>query len=155
MKIEYPRNKKHSPREVLKTMQKWLADENNEFQDKDEAWLVIDRDSWEEKEINELYQWSQKQNNYGLAVSNPCFEYWLLLHFENRKGVNSNQKCKDCLKKYLPNYNKASLNTKKLEDKIQNAIANAKQKDNPPCKDYPRISGTTVYKLVEKIMEYQ
>ncbi len=143
-------SKKHSQKEVLKTMERWLK--NNDLRDKDEAYLVIDRDNWEEKEIKELYQWSQKQNNYGLAVSNPFFEYWLLLHFENGKGIDCPRKSKDSLDTYLPNYNKARLDTKKLENKIQNAIHHAKQKDIPLCQDYPKIYGTTVYRLVEKLI---
>lgn len=150
IKLESLSSKKHSPKEVLKTMERWLK--NNNLRDKDEAWLVIDRDNWEENEIKELYQWSKKQENYDLAVSNPCFEYWLLLHFEDGKGINIHGKCKDSLNKYLPNYNKADLYTKKLENKIQDAINHAKQKDIPPCQDYPKIHGTTIYRLVEKLI---
>lgn len=42
------------------------------------------------------------------VVSNPCFEYWLLLHFERASGdFLSAASVIDALKKYIPNYNKS------------------------------------------------
>ncbi len=34
---------------------------------------------------------------------------------------------------------------------IADAIKRAKRKDNPPCEKWPQNTGTTVYRLVEKI----
>ena len=50
----------------------------------DQLWLVIDRDSqsWKLREMAAVARACQ-QKNYHLAVSNPCFELWLLLHFDD------------------------------------------------------------------------
>lgn len=43
------------------------------------------------------------------AVSNPCFEYWLLLHFEwCVEPFNNAKEVCHRLKKYIPDYNKSS-----------------------------------------------
>ncbi len=72
----------------------------------DEAWLVIDKDQWPEQQLAELHTWSQEKKNYGFALSNPKFEYWLLLHFENIDGSLTSTQCTDRLRKHLPQYDK-------------------------------------------------
>lgn len=50
----------------------------------DECWCVFDVE-WPKNHPN-LKQAIQLANQYGvrLAISNPCFELWLILHYENR-----------------------------------------------------------------------
>jgi hypothetical protein len=116
----------------------------------DEAWLVVDMDSWENEHLLELFNWSKEKDHYNFALSNPKFEYWLLLHFEDGNGISTSSECTNRLKQYLPNYNKGiPINT--IKPKIQDAITRAKLKDNPPCEDWPRQKGSTVYRLVEKL----
>jgi len=116
----------------------------------DEAWLVVDKDDWETEPLLQLFNWSKEKDNYNFALSNPKFEYWLLLHFEDGSGISSSQDCTNRLKQYLPNYNKG-IPANISKPKIQNAITRAKQKDSPPCEDWPRQHGSTVYRLVEKL----
>ncbi len=52
----------------------------------DHAWLVVDKDNREDKQSNELYQWSEKQENFGLALSNPTFEYCFCSTLKKPKG---------------------------------------------------------------------
>lgn len=44
----------------------------------DEAWCVVDVDDFD---VSEALAVAAKKD-VNLAISNPCFEYWLLLHFE-------------------------------------------------------------------------
>jgi len=138
-----------SPTQVLKRMEKYLKKES--LKTTDEAWLVCDRDQWTEEQLTQLHAWSQKQDNYGFALSNPKFEYWLLLHFEDGKEISSARDCTIRLKKNLPNYDKEINPRKILPKMISDAIRRARQRDNPPCADWPRNTGTTVYRLVERI----
>lgn len=119
----------------------------------DEVWGVVDRDSWEEEHLNELHKWARSRSNYGFALSNPKFEYWLLLHFDDAKGVATGEQCDRKLAKHLPGYNKHVDGQKFTHERIEAAIDRAKKRDIPPCTDWPRNTGTTVYKLVEKILE--
>ncbi|MGM0653628.1 MAG: RloB family protein [Bacillota bacterium] len=140
-----------SPPQVFKKMEAYLS--NNPLTRKtDEAWMVIDKDQWTEEQLNQLHQWAITKDNYGLSVSNPNFEYWLLLHFEEGKGANNSRICSNRLKQHLPNYDK-SINSKAINlENIKKAVQRAKASDKPQCIDWPRTPGsTTVYRLVEKI----
>lgn len=94
----------------------------------------------------------KRKSNYGFALSNPNFEYWLLLHFEEGNGIVNSQECLTRLKRYLPNYKK-DIDTKKFTfDLINSAITRAKQRDKKKVEDLPVLWSTTVYKLVERIL---
>ena len=118
-----------------------------------EAWLVVDKDEWTDKQLQQLYEWSLKAANHQFALSNPKFEFWLLLHFEDGNGVNSSQDCSPRLKQHLPNYDKGIDKSKMTCEMIAFAIKRARQRDTPPCDDWPRSTGTTVYRLVENILQ--
>ena len=137
------------PEKILKVLKKYIKDKG--LLVGDEAWVIVDRDKWTEGQLNMLHNWSQSAGNYSLAVSNPKFEYWLLLHFEDGSGVNSSQECDERLLRAHPNYKKNNIGIRKLEPGISEAIRRAKQKDSPPCAKWPLITGTTVYRLVEKL----
>ncbi|MGK7872935.1 MAG: RloB family protein [Xenococcaceae cyanobacterium] len=49
---------KNSSEQVLKRMQKHL--EENELKNKDQAWLVVDKDQWSDITLNQLYEWTKK-----------------------------------------------------------------------------------------------
>jgi hypothetical protein len=92
-------------------------------------------------------------DNYGFALSNPMFEYWLLLHFEDGSGVSSGRDCSDRLKQYLADYDKGIDVRKFTSQGIEDALRRARQRDCPPCVDWPRSVGTTVYRLIEAILK--
>lgn len=144
-------NHASSPPQVLKRMKDFLRQEG--LKPSDEAWLVVDKDQWTDEQLNQLHAWAQASENHGFAFSNPRFEYWLLLHFEEGTRITSQQNCIDRLQRYLPNYDKAIDARKITNDRIRDAIRRAKLRDNPPCADWPRSpGGTTVYRLVENIL---
>ena len=139
-----------SPPEVLNRMKKGLQERF--LRKSDEAWLVVDMDWWTDGQLSELYQWSRQKKNYGFALSNPKFELWLLMHFEDVRGAINSRVCSKKLQRHLPNFKK-HINPKNISTlMIANAIERAKRQDNPPCSDWPRTTGTTVYRLVERIL---
>lgn len=140
-----------SPIHVLQRMKKFLKE--TKLRNADEAWLVVDKDQWNEEQLTKLHAWSQEHENYGFALSNPKFEYWLLLHFEDGSGVSSSRECSERLNRYLPDYQKGIDARKITKNMIDAAIRRAKDHDNPPCSDWPRTTGTTVYRLVEKLLK--
>jgi len=144
-------NRQNSPGQVLKRMADYLK--ANRLKSGDEAWLIVDRDQWLEDQLIQLHKWSQTNSRHGLAVSNPKFEYWLLLHFEDGRGITSPRQCADHLKRYLPHFEKGHVEVNILRPGIHDATRRAKLKDTPPCADWPRITGTTVYRLVEKLIQ--
>jgi hypothetical protein len=140
-----------SPDRVLKKLDKYLKEEG--LADTDEAWLVIDRDRWPTDEIDRLHSWVCSKPNRHLAVSDPCFEHWLLLHFEDGDGVSGLRDCVDKLKRYLPGYKKGVNPQNMTEDKIRAAVERAKRRyQSQGCPTIPTAFGSTVYKLVESIL---
>ena len=140
-----------APHEVLELLQREIAAHG--LDDVDEAWLVVDKDHWTDEQLSELHVWAQGKPNYGLALSNPSFEYWLLLHFEVGAKIGSAKDCDRRLQQHLPHYRRAIKPADFTDAQIRQAVKRAKARDTPPCADWPRdIGKTTVYRLVEKIL---
>ena len=140
------------PLSVLGRMARHL--EKERLRSSDQAWLVVDRDQWTEEQLVRLDDWAQEQQNHGFALSNPAFESWLLLHFEDTVGIASSQGCIRRLRQHLPDYDKSIPPGTFTRERIEEAVRRARKRDTPPCRDWPRDpGGTTVYRLVEEILE--
>ena len=147
-----------APPHVLRRMVRYLADEEADLKKTDEAWLVVDKDQWSEQQLLSLHQWVSKRKRNGpergFAVSNPSFEYWLLLHFEDGNDIADLRQCIHRLRHHLPESGKSIDPQGFSEEMILKAVERARKRNNPPCTDWPRNPGcTTVYLLVEKILE--
>lgn len=147
-----------APPHVLRRMVRYLADEEADLKKTDEAWLVVDKDQWSEQQLLPLHQWVSKRKRNGpergFAVSNPSFEYWLLLHFEDGNDIADLRQCIHRLRHHLPESGKSIDPQGFSEEMILKAVERARKRNNPPCTDWPRNPGcTTVYLLVEKILE--
>ncbi len=147
-----------APPHVLRRMVRYLADEEADLKKTDEAWLVVDKDEWSEQQLLPLHQWVSKRKRNrperGFAVSNPSFEYWLLLHFEDGNGIADLRQCLRRLRQHLPESGKSIDPQWFSEEMIRKAVERARKRNKPPCTDWPRNPGcTTVYLLVEKILD--
>ena len=142
---------KSAPLQVLKRMQNHIKEEC--LKDSDEAWLVADRDCWDEKQIQQLHDWAQQKENYGFALSNPKFEYWLLLHYDDGEAITSSRTCTERLRRHLADYNKEVAANKITREMVETAIRRASQRDNNKTSGWPVTTGTTVYRLVRNILK--
>ena len=124
---------------------------------RDEAWIVIDTDQWTDDQFDNIQKWATQDASgihRDVAISNPKFEYWLLLHFEDVKGGEAAEKCAERLKKHLSKYKKGIDKSKFDEKKIKTAINRARTRDENYCKRHTDAVGCTdVYKLVESILK--
>ncbi len=68
-----------APKHVIKELHKFKKE--NKLNYNDELWLVIDKDRWPEVQLSQVSA-DCSTNGYFLALSNPRFELWLLLHFK-------------------------------------------------------------------------
>lgn len=142
---------KSAPLQVLERIRMRIKDEG--LNKSDEAWLVVDRDEWSPADLDELDRWQAGDKRFGLAVSNPSFELWLLMHFENANGAATKAIVKQRLATHIPGYDKGVPTSKIDRVAIENAIAAAKQKDSPPTTTWPQSPpATTVYHLVQRIL---
>ncbi len=98
-----------------------INESDNYFPDNgDQLCLIVDRDkhSFSDSQYDELLE-HEREGELKLYVSNPCFEFWLLLHFsdckhldqnmliENAKGDNKRTLTENLLRDYLDgSYNK-------------------------------------------------
>ncbi|MDD4059785.1 MAG: RloB family protein [Kiritimatiellae bacterium] len=143
---------KSAPQAVLERMNKEF--DRTPFRKGDEAWLVVDKDDWNDSQLVELHRWTEEHSvvKRGLAVSNPRFELWLLLHFEEVAHPCPGHKCTNRLEKHLTNYKKHLACGAFPRESVDSAIARAKKLDQPAALDWPRKTGTTVYRLAEDLL---
>ncbi len=137
-----------NPDKVLNELKRKLKE--IELKKNDEAWVVIDRDAWTDEHLQRLQNWEKQQANYHLAISNPKFELWLLLHFEDGRADD----CESRLKYHLPGYNKTFNPDSITLELIHEAIDRARQKDVSAqhYSGWPPPGVTTVYKLLKSIL---
>jgi hypothetical protein len=70
----------------------------------DEVWGVFDVD--EHPKLDQARQLADA-NAIKLAVSNPCFELWALLHFQDQRAHIERHRARAALQRHLPGYDKA------------------------------------------------
>lgn len=127
-------------------------------------WVVFDKDDF--IDFDEAIIKGEKQG-YNIAWSNQSFEYWIYLHFSYSDSAlhrsDWEKKLDDLFRENKLGNKKYEKNNKELFEILNSfggpkiAINNAKKRmanyneSNKPSKYDP---GTTVYKLVETLMEY-
>lgn len=135
------------------------------LEDDDELWLVIDVDRWGDAKLKDIAT-QCLQKHYRLAVSNPGFEIWLLLHFTSLHEYSSEQQeafsaksrsgSRTTLEKELTRlvgrFNKSDLNTSDYLPFVETALDRAEQLDLHPEHRWPNQLGTRVYQLVKSIL---
>ena len=162
--IEKEDNSASAPEHVIEELngfnQKYDLEEDDEF------WLVIDVDSWGDEKLSQIAA-ACIQKNFYLAVSNPCFEIWLLLHlksldeyrnetlgeFLENKKVNGGRTRVDAeLLKILGQFNKSNLNVDCFLPNLNEAIKRAEDLDTYPDHRWPNEIGSRVYLLAKRII---
>lgn len=85
--VKFPKETRsnwRNPTSILERLQTSMKKET--FRKGDEAWVVVDVDRWEEAEFCKLLNWVGRDSRYHLAISNPKFELFLLMHFDKGSG---------------------------------------------------------------------
>jgi hypothetical protein len=116
--------------------------------DFDEVWCVFDVDEFD---IEAAVQ-AARRLRIGLAVSNPCFELWLLRHFEEcRRHLANYDAVVAKLRKYQPNYDKMIADFADYAGGVVNAVSRAKKLE--PTGDAHTVNpSTSVWRLIERII---
>ncbi len=129
--------------------------------------MVIDRDkqSWKIPEIDGVAQQCM-QAKFGFAMSNPAFEFWLLLHISGLTGytaatrqefldnhkTGNRTRVEAELLALLGTYNKSNINVDQFLPTLQHAIAAAEALDINPNERWPNHLGSHVYKLIRRLL---
>lgn len=123
--------------------------QDDDFLAFDEVWCVFDRDQHDRFE--DACQMA-RDNQLALAVSNPCFELWLLLHFRDSPGAQHRDRVQKMLKKSLPEYDK-HFDFERVADGVEQATKRARHLDQEAesMGEIFRNPTTGVYRLIESI----
>ena len=78
--------------------------QQDDFLRYNEVWCVFDVD--EHSHISEARELA-RSNEVHLAISNPCFELWALLHFADQTASLDRTAARSLLRRHLPGYRKA------------------------------------------------
>ena len=148
----------NSPKKVLSALK--AAIPRFQLRDGDYLWVVVDRDEWPEEELELCRMWAQDPKESpgqckGFSLSNPKFEFWLLLHFEDGTQDTTSKACLEALRANLPEYNKSLARSDFDATSISTAIQRAKVLlgTGDPT-DWPREAGkTTVFTLCEAMRQ--
>ena len=116
------------------------------------VWCVFDRDEVKAEQFNKAYELAQRKG-FAVAYSNPAFELWLLLHFQEcRAPLSSRREYIERLSQHLPRpYEKSDRRMfDRLEALQPAAIRRAAEllstyEPCSPCHDDP---STTVHRCV-------
>lgn len=137
----------------------YVIERLNEFAQKydlgkeDTLCLVLDVDRWGARNLSSVCR-QAKQKKYRLAISNPCFEAWLCLHFSD---LDPNDKtCQDFkarLRSILGSYNSSNIDIALFKDYIQDAVRRAKQLHPNANQNWTPSPGSHVYRVVEMILK--
>lgn len=126
----------------------------------DELWLVCDVDRWGDRKLAEVGRLC-RQKKYLFAVSNPCFEAWLLLHkvtynqYSQSEKDDLNGECGNIereLRRVLGTYNKTNIDVDNFLVDLENAITEARLIDVPEHQ-WPHSLGSKLFLLVESIVK--
>ena len=142
---------KSSPEYVLERLDTFK--ERYDLTEDDMLWLVSDVDRWGDKKLSSVCS-QARQRSYNLAISNPCFEVWLTLHFED---INTQDRTCDNFKArlriILGSYNGSNLDISAYKPHTQDAVNRAKNLHPSSQQDWPPTLGTHVYRLVEILLK--
>ncbi len=134
----------------------------------DKICLIVDRDkeSFLALPQNNQYDYvlrTCQEKGFGFYVSNPCFEFWLLLHFdevfeldrdkllENPHVTAKRRYTEHELRKLLPGYSKSNYKTETLMKRVEMALKNEEEF----CEELDRLRekvGSNVGKVIKELM---
>ena len=113
----------------------------------DEAWVVCDVDEFD---VESALSEAADHEHLWLALSQPCFEVWLVLHLKPGCPWFSNAtKVGEYLKKLLPHWDKSAVRFSDFSAGVHDATDRAKGLGGPP-KTNP---ATAVWQIIESLRD--
>lgn len=150
-------NSKSDPCNIVKEAKQEIGENKERY---DYVYCVVDIDSHANlkraKTLVNQHNKSGEKTKITLIASCPCFEYWILLHYENTNKsyyTGSSSPCEQvtkALKKHIKDY-------KKDYDKFKNVITSGLNQAMKNSKQFQQLEATSsyteVYQVVEKMLE--
>ena len=118
----------------------------------DEIWIILDQDAESHLpiQVKQLSMWEKEKEYRHVVISSPRFEYWLLLHFE-QKPSRRNSLSNTYVEERIPNFKKIprTSRTINLENMMQ-ATERALKGQYPTC-ETPNILGSGMGLLLSRL----
>jgi RloB-like protein len=142
----------------LREERETAAKESNRLAPFDEVWCVVDTERRNDNPSWERGLDRVRATGLKLAWSNPCFEFWLLLHFKRiGRSFDGYAVLRPFLSKHIPRYEKSMDCFEELAPRVPTAIENSKLIHRAQWQDTTKAidcnPGTTVHELIERLME--
>ena len=154
-----------SPAHVVDRLKNAFAgvSQKRQVQAGDEFWVCLDTDHhMNDSHLKGTLQalTHARQAGFELAISNPCFELWLLLHHEDVSAGTvfaNGAAVESALKTSLNGYNKTAIGAgmfplSTVPDAIRRARALEVAPDDPDGY-WPEKTGTRMYRLLERALQ--
>ncbi|MET9529817.1 RloB family protein [Streptomyces sp. NPDC006649] len=114
----------------------------------DEVWCVFDVDAF--PDVSEAAALGRR-HGIRVAVSNPCFELWLLLHFADHHAyADTYKRLLPLLQKHVPGYDKTRVEFATYRDGLAKAGERARALD-PTGDEHTRNPSTGVWRLTDRM----
>ncbi len=146
---------KSAPEHVLNRINEYI--DEFEIGEGDTFWLVCDCDHWvEPNHIQNLTQVVRqcRQKGIQVALSNPCFDLWLLLHFTEypAEDVLACNEVAGRLRAAVGGYDKTKVYNLPIDDaKVSAAVQRAS--DMTPMLEIPTRVQTAVHLIIQSLVQ--
>ena len=148
-----PRDSKSAPKNVLSAMIQYVKSED--IGSDAIFWIVVDIDKHPTIQFEEIHNWCKEHQEYNLAISNPCFELWLILHYEFKSQYKNHKECKSYFNTNYGNSPDIPWFKSITKSHVQRAYKFAKENDTTGTTGWPiELGCTTVYRIVENYISY-
>ena len=146
------------PVNLVKSLIKQMKYQEIKVEDGNKVYCVFDTD--EDPRKNEQIKEATilaKSHEIEVITSSPCFEDWILCHFEKTTSKLTNKEAFEKVVKHIPKYKKSYDIYNDIYDKTEVAIKNAKFQEKYHLKSGRNIKSTfanpstEVYRIVEYI----
>lgn len=117
-----PKSLVESAVERKKSAERLSRKEGDPFLKYGETWCVFDIDAHPNLAEARI---QARDNGLKLAVSNPCFELWILLHFQDHRSHQERDWMQNACRRHLPNFVK-EVDYEKIRQNYTEAVRRAK-----------------------------
>ena len=163
-RIDVKKSKKSNAVGIVNYAISYYKNKKKEFQEKDLIYCVFDGDSHENKHLGEAKKIAENNDVKIIIIfSNPCFEYWLLCHFECFEIRCDARELENRLRNYpeFKGYKKGDeeiydKTKKQLEKAIEHSKRIIEKHKNDKIELISRESNpsTQVFKVVEEVEKF-
>lgn len=115
-----------------------------------EYWAIIDRNAWPLADLSAAYELTHHRPRFHIAMSYPCFEFWLWLHIRPNRSFNDRRDCERQLEREWLQFSKNAYPAGELMPNVATACDRAEEV-TARVDGILASQGTQVFVLVRKL----